>query len=456
MSTIDTAIMNAELPPYAMRRIDKLTPSKNNARTHKPKQIKQIAASIREFGFTVPVLVDAESTILAGHARVEAAKQLGMDSVPVIQIDHLTASQKRAYVIADNRLAELAGWDKDLLVVELKHLTEIDLDFDVEITGFETADIDVLIQGVEAEPDQADEFPEPNLEQPAVSVTGDLWLLGRHRLLCGDARNAASYKALMAGQSAQMIFTDPPYNVPIDGHVSGLGAVKHKEFAMASGEMSEAEYVGFLITFLRHLADHSVGGSIHFVCIDWRHIFELLTAGRAVFLELKNLCIWNKSNGGMGSLYRSKHELVFVFKNGSAPHINNVELGRHGRYRTNVWDYPGVNSLGHDRLGELALHPTVKPVALVADAIFDCSKHGGIILDAFAGSGTTIIAAERAGRRGYALEIEPCYVDVAIRRWQALTGEPASHAATGRNFDDVEAERAAGAASQAGEVRHGK
>ena len=451
---------NEFLQPFdhvvSWRPVDDLKPYPRNARTHSPKQLRQIAASIREFGFTVPVLVDAESTILAGHARVEAAKQIGMDRVPVIRIDHLTASQKRAYVISDNRLAELAGWDKELLVVEFKHLTEIDLEFDVEVTGFETADIDVLIQGIEAEPDQADKFPEPDLERPAVSKTGDLWHLGPHRLLCGNAREPASYETLMAGQSAQMIFTDPPYNVPIDGHVCGLGAVKHKDFAMASSEMSETEFISFLRTVFGNLAMYSIVGSIHFVCIDWRHMFELLIAGRAVYKELKNLCVWNKSNGGLGSLYRSKHELVFVFKNGVATHINNVELGSHGRYRTNIWDYAGGNAFRADRLEELAMHPTTKPVALVADAVLDCSKRGGIILDAFAGSGTTIIAAERTGRLGFALEIEPLFVDVAVRRWQALTGELASHAATGRNFAEVEAEGAIKADKLAEGIHHGK
>ncbi|MCZ6772727.1 MAG: site-specific DNA-methyltransferase [Proteobacteria bacterium] len=419
----------AELKPYA-----------RNARTHNPKQIQQIAASIREFGFTVPVLIDAESTIIAGHARVEAAKRLGMECVPVIQIDHLTQAQKRAYIIADNRLAELAGWDEELLAVEFKFLTEIDIEFDVGITGFETAEIDLLIEGVEgieAEPDPADEIPEPNLERPAVSQPGDMWLLGANRLLCGDARDMASYEALMAGQSAQMVFADPPYNVPISGHVCGLGKAQHRDFAMAAGEMSEEEFVGFLKTTLGHCAAHCIDGAINFICMDWRHMGELIAAGRQVYSELKNLCVWNKSNAGMGSFYRSKHELIFVYKSGTAPHINNFGLGERGRYRTNIWSYASMSSFGADRDEALAMHPTVKPVALVADALRDVSKRGGIVLDAFAGSGTTIVASERTGRVGYVMEIDGHYVDVAIRRWQEFTGGDAIHAGTGQTFAEI-------------------
>jgi 16S rRNA G966 N2-methylase RsmD len=419
------------------RLIADLKPQRRNARTHTPKQIHQIAASIKEFGFTAPVLVDPNGTILAGHARVEAAQQLGMERVPTILIDHLSEPQKRAYVLADNRLAELAGWDTELLALELQHLTEIDLDFEVEITGFETGEIDVLIEGLAAAPDETDILPDVDETSPPVSRVGDLWLLGEHRLLCGDARDPAAYETLMAGESAQMVFIDPPYNVPIDGHVCGSGRVKHAEFVMASGEMSEPEFTAFLETVLHHLAGNSVVGSIHFVCMDWRHAFELLTAGRAAYTELKNLCVWNKSNAGMGSLYRSQHELVFVFKSGTAPHINNVELGRHGRYRTNVWNYPGINTLKPGRLEELAMHPTVKPAALVADAIKDCSRRGGVVLDAFAGSGTTIIAAERTARRARALELDPRYVDVALRRWQDLTNQDAVNAETGSTFAQI-------------------
>ena len=415
-----------------------LKPLPRNPRTHTKKQVRQIAQSIETFGWTNPILIDAEGGVIAGHGRLEAAKLLGIKHVPTIRIENMSEAQKRAYVIADNRLAENAGWDAELLAIELQALTQIELGFDVEITGFETAEIDLLIGGLEADGKPAE--PEPSFEgpdrsKPAVSVPGDLWRLGDHLLLCGDALKQESYAVLMGDDRAEMVFTDPPYNVPIAGHVSGLGKIKHDDFAMACGEMSESEFTGFLRTALGHMADFSIDGSLHYLCMDWRHAYELLDAGRGVYSELKNLCVWNKTNGGMGSLYRSKHELVFVFKNGTAKHINNVELGRYGRNRTNVWDYAGANSLSSDRANDLALHPTVKPVALVADAILDASKRGGIILDPFAGSGSTLLAAEEAGRRAYAIELDPYYVDTIIGRFQKGTGKEAVIADSGLPFD---------------------
>jgi DNA modification methylase len=366
-----------------------LRPRARNPRTHTAKQIRQIAASIKEFGFINPILTDGADGIIAGHARAEAAKLIGMSDVPTVRVDRLTPAQIRAYVIADNRLAENAGWDRELLALELQELS-VDLNFDVTVTGFEIAEIDLLISELnEGAPDDGDEVPEIDRSVPAVSRPGDRWRIGDHFLLCGDALNKNSYVNLLGVQKAQMVFTDPPYNVAISGNVSGLGKVKHREFAMASGEMNTHEFTKFLETAFMRLADFSTNGSIHFICMDWRHIRELLEAVAKPYSELKNLCVWAKTNAGMGSLYRSQHELVFVFKKGTAPHVNNVELGRFGRNRTNIWNYPGVNTFGKDRNTELAMHPTVKPVALVADAILDCSKRRGIILDVFAGSGTT-------------------------------------------------------------------
>jgi DNA modification methylase len=370
-----------------------LKPYSDNPRTHSPKQIREIADSIRQFGFMSPVLVDGDGRMLAGHGRLEAAKLLGMDRVPAICVDDMTEAQKRAYIITDNKLAANAGWDEELLARELQCIWELDSYFDLTVIGFETAEIDLKFEAdreTGSSGGAAHDIPQLDRSKPTVTREGDLWLLDSHRLLCADATKADSFRSLLDAKQAQMVFTDPPYNVPINGHVSGLGKVKHREFAMASGEMSEAKYTGFLRTILAYLSKHSIDGSIHFVCMDWRHSFELLSAARPIYSEFKNLCVWNKDNGGMGSLYRSKHELVFVFKNGSDAHINNVELGRHGRNRTNVWDYAGVNSLREGRLEELAMHPTVKPVALVADAILDCSKRGGIVLDCFGGSGTTL------------------------------------------------------------------
>jgi DNA modification methylase len=410
-----------------------LKPRINNPRTHTKKQIEQIAASIKEFGFISPVLIDGADGIIAGHGRVEAAKLIGMSNVPAVCVDHLTPAQVRAYVIADNKLAENAGWDRALLALELQELS-VDLNFDVTVTGFETAEIDLLIQELnQGTPDKADEVPEVDRSAPAVSRIGDLWRIGNHRLLCGDALNKDNYAKLLGSKKAQMVFTDPPYNVEIAGHVSGLGKAKHREFAMASGEMNPDEFTKFLETAFISFAEFSSDGSIHFICMDWRHIRELLDAAEKPYREFKNLCVWSKTNAGMGSLYRSQHELVFVFKNGRAPHINNVELGRFGRSRSNIWNYAGQNTFGGDRETELAMHPTVKPVALVADAILDCSKRDGIVLDAFAGSGTTLIAAEKTGRHSYGIEIDPYYVDTIIRRFEAVYGVKAKH--TDSNLD---------------------
>ena len=425
------------------RLVSSLIPRKNNPRTHSKKQIGQIADSIRTFGWTNPVLIDANNCVMAGHGRLKAAELLGIERVPTIRIEDMTEAQKRAYILADNKLAENAGWDRELLALELQGLLEMDLDFEVTLTGFEMGEIDVLIGDLNAgADDEADRVPEIDPTLPPTTKSGDLWQLGRHRLLCADATNPESFERLMAGQMAEMVFTDPPYNVPIAGHVSGLGSVKHGDFAMASGEMTEAEFIAFLTKSLRAMAANSKDGAIHFACIDWRHIFELLTAGSSIYSELKNICVWTKPNGGMGSLYRSQHEFVAVFKKGSAPHINNVALGRHGRNRTNVWAYAGMNSFGPERDEALAMHPTVKPVALVEDAIVDCSNRGGIVLDAFVGSGTTLIAAERAGRRGFGLELEPRYVDVSLRRFRDLIGIEPVHVGSGLTFKELESSHA--------------
>lgn len=408
-----------------------------NPRKHTTKQVRKIANSIWEFGFQNPVLVDSNDTIIAGHGRVEAAKLVGLDRIPTIRVDDLTEAQVRAYVIADNRLAELANWDEPALSLEFKAIMDLDINLDLTLTGFDTPDLDIKILGDRDNEVTPETVSEPDPKTPTVSEVGDLWSLGAHRLLCGDARDPACFDVLMCGDRARTIFTDPPYNVPIQGHVSGLGKIKHDEFAMASGEMTSEIFSAFLETTLGHMANHSVNGALHFVCMDWRHIDELLVAGRSLYQEVKNLCVWNKNNGGMGSLYRSKHELVFVFKIGSAPHVNNIELGRHGRYRTNVWDYPGVNTLRPGRLEELHLHPTVKPVAMVADALIDTSNRGEIVLDCFGGSGSMLIAAERTGRCARVMEIDPRYVDVTIRRWQCETGETAVLAETNEAFDDV-------------------
>jgi DNA modification methylase len=422
--------------------VARLKPYGANARTHSKKQIRQIADSIQRFGFTNPVLIDDEGMIVAGHGRVAAAKLLKLTAVPALRLSHLSDAEKSAYILADNRLAEKAGWDKELLAIELQGL--IELDFDVEITGFEMPEIDLVLEDAdEAKRESSgpeDKVPDP-LPSFTVSAPGDMWIMGSHRLFCGDARDNSAYQNLLGGDKAEFVFTDPPYNVAIDGHVCGKGAIRHRDFAMASGEMSAEAFTGFLADVFRQLIAHTTDGSIHDVCMDWRHVAEMLAAGNQVYTELKNLCVWTKTNAGMGTFYRSQHELIFIWKSGMGSHINNFELGQHGRSRTNVWEYVGVNTMRPGRLAELAMHPTVKPVALVADAIKDCSRRGGIVLDPFCGSGTILIAAERTGRKARAIEIDAAYVDVAVRRWQTFTGKSATLAGTERSFEEVAEER---------------
>jgi DNA modification methylase len=390
-----------------------LRPYAKNARRHSRAQIKQIAKSIEAFGFTNPILVSDELEILAGHGRAAAAQLIGMKQAPVVRLSDLTPAERKAYVLADNKLALNAGWDQEILAIELQGL--IDLGFDAEATGFALGEIEVILdeaaEGAPNDPSNGAEDEIPFVRDAAVSRRGDVWRAGRHRLVCGDARDKAAYHALLGNERADLIFTDPPYNVPIDGHVCGLGRIRHREFAMGVGEMSSPEFTAFLEQTLGPAAERCREGAIAIVCMDWRHAPELTAAGNVIFTELKNVCVWNKSNAGMGSFYRSKHELVFVFKKGTAPHVNSFGLGETGRPRSNVWDYPGVSSIGPSRMEELAMHPTVKPTRLVADAIKDCSRRGDLVLDPFGGSGTTLIAAEKTGRSARLIEYDPAYCD---------------------------------------------
>jgi DNA modification methylase len=430
------------------RSIDAIKLARGNPRLHRPLQIKQIARSIQTFGFVVPILIDRNDTIIAGHGRWQAARQLGMKDVPVIKLEKLSETQVAAFRIADNRLAETSDWDDAILAETLEALADSELEFDLDVIGFSMAEIDLRIEaavGTDTQ-DPLDQIPDPPAPA-AVSKVADLWRLGDHLLLCGDALSAMSYARLMAGLRADIVFTDPPYNKRIHGEVSGNGKIKHREFVMGSGELTPDEFVCFLEKSCGLMARHSVDGAIHFLCMDWAHTYEMLRAGQRTYSELKNICVWVKNNGGLGSLYRSRHELVFVFKTGTGKHRNNVELGRHGRNRTNVWEYPAVHGFGRsgDEGNLLELHPTVKPVRLIAEALLDCSARGDLVLDPFLGSGSTLMAAERTGRICRAIELDPLYVDVAIRRWQSYTGDVALHADTGVRFDD-----------QVEEVSHGK
>lgn len=411
-------------------------PLGRSIRQHPPQQLRKLAASLERFGFVLPILIDPEQRVVGGWGLVLAAKRLGLSEVPAVSLTDLSEAELRTLRLALNRITDDAAWDHEGLTLEFSEILELAPQIDLEASGFEMGEIDVLLDGNSA--DEEDDLPDiADGAAPATRV-GDLWILGEHRLHCADALEADSYGCVLGTDKADMLFADPPYNVPIDGHASGLGAIKHPDFVQGSGELSPAEFQSFLKTAFGHAADHSRNGAIHFICMDWRHQSEILAAGKEVYSDLKNLCVWNKTNAGMGSLYRSKHELIFVFKVGKAAHINNVELGRYGRYRTNVWDYPSQNTLNGSRKGKLALHPTVKPVAMIADAIRDCSNRNDLILDPFGGAGTTLIAAERTGRRARVIELDPTFVDVSIERWQRLTGGAAVHAETDKPFQRPE------------------
>lgn len=412
-------------------------PFKHNARTHPPKQVQKIAASIARYGFTNPILVDQNNEIIAGHGRLLAAKKLGLTEVPTLTITGLSEIEKRGLRLTDNRLPLEAAWDKELLQIELKEISLEAPDL-IEFSGFEVAEVDVILAHTEEDPED-DRVPAVPV-QP-VSRIGDIWLAGPHRVGCGDARDAEFVAKVVDGQ-VQAAFLDGPYNVPIKGHVGGNGKIKHREFHEATGEMSPAEFVAFLKATFGSAVSVSAPGAVHFLCMDHAHLDELFEACASLYDRRLNLCVWKKSNAGMGSLYRSHHELIAVYRVAGAQHRNNVELGRHGRNRTNVWSYPSVNTFGGSRQQDLELHPTVKPAGLVADAIKDVTMRGERVLDLFLGSGTTLIAVERVGRVFAGLDIDPGYVDVALERWMQMTGQPVTLEATGQTFEQVRTERA--------------
>jgi DNA modification methylase len=411
------AIPSAQQLAVIYRPAAALKPDPRNARTHPKRQIEQLVRSIKEFGFTNPILIDDAGTLIAGHGRLRAAKEIGLAEVPTITLEGLSNAQKKALRLADNKIALNAGWDLEILKLELDEIGTLDVDFDLAFTGFSSGEVDVVLKAANDPDDEVIPAVPPD---PRTKVN-DIWILGEHRLGCGDGRDIGFLRRLVGGgASIDTAFLDPPYNVKINGHANAAG--RHREFAMASGEMSTAEFQTFLSETLGAAAKVSRDGAVHFVCMDWRHMGDLSEVSADIYGGLLNLCIWNKSNAGMGSLYRSKHELVFVYRVGSAAHFNAVELGKHGRNRTNVWDYASVNSMAGSRREDLALHPTVKPVALVADAIKDVTRRGALVFDMFSGSGTTLIAAERTGRRFRGCDIDPAYVDVALERWSQLTG----------------------------------
>lgn len=417
--------------------IQQIRPYTNNAKEHSEKQIAQIAESIRQFGFNNPVLIDEVGEIIAGHGRVAAAQVLNLASVPVIQLRHLSPAQKMAYRLADNKISENGGWNTELLKLELEKIESNCENLDLSVTGFDSIELDVMLST--STPKEADTRANvvPYIpENEIISRPGDIWQIGPHRIICGNSLDESTFIALMGDERADMILQDPPFNVPVNGHVCGAGKTKHKEFAMASGEMSTDEFTEFLRQNFALCAKFSCPGALHYNFMDWRHLAEILTAGRAEFSDFINLCVWAKTSGGMGSLYRSQHELCLIFRNGKESHVNNVELGRYGRYRTNVWNYAGVNAFGRHK-GDIKLHPTVKPVEMLHDAILDVTRRGDIVLDTFLGSGSTLIAAQKAHRICRGIEYEPLYIDTSIRRFYELFGIVAVHQATGQTYSEL-------------------
>lgn len=416
--------------------IDQLQLNARSPRVYSDKQIVMLSRNIAMFGFVLPCLIDERNRLLVGHAWIAAAQRLGMKTIPVIRVTHLADIEQRAFILGHAKLAELGTWDESFVRSELQFLTELKIDFDFLAIGFETAEVDIILEDTIDETD--DDATSLGPQKRAVARTGDLWQMDRNRIYCGDALAADSFEILLGGERAGLVLTDPPFNVRIRGHAGGAGEVQHREFPMASGEMTPDQFTSFLRNAMTYLAACSRDGSLHYVFMDWRHCLEILTAGNATYSELKNICVWRKGNAGMGSLYRSQHELVFVFKYGTAPHINNINLGVHGRNRSNVWDYAGINSFGKHRDELLGMHPTVKPVALIADIIKDASARGDLVLDSFGGVGGTLLAASKTGRRAALIEIDPLYVDTAIRRWQALTGKDAVCTHSGETFAERE------------------
>lgn len=393
--------------------------------------VDKMVACIREFGFRIPIVAKSDGMVVDGHLRLKAARKLGLEEVPVVVADDLSEAQIKAFRLIANQSANWAEWDEELLKLELEELK--DLHFDLTLTGFDLDEIESkLKEDEESEAPNNDEFEQEDL--PVISKYGDLWILGEHRLLCGDSTKTEDVQKLMDGKLADFVFTDPPYNVKVD-HVANYGKIHHDEFAMASGEMSEQEFINFLSVVFKNLIAASRDGSLHYICMDWKHIYEIITAGLENYSAFKQLCVWNKGSGGMGAFYRSQHELIFVFKNGDE------QKPFHGN-RTNIWNYPGMNNFAAEDRDELvALHPTVKSLSLVKDAILDASNEGDLILDLFGGSGTTLIASEDTGRKCCMMEYEPKYVDTIIRRWQEHTTQQAIHAETRKTFEEIAVER---------------
>ncbi len=434
------AIANDLVPDLETVRvpIEQLQPAKRRARKPGKDHLANVMKCLRELGQVSPILIDRDHRIVDGHIVVEALRQLAATHVVAVPLDHLNEEQVRLVRIALNKLAEGSTWELEELRAELGELQLAG--YDLTNAGFTLPELDIILQpptegGGIAVNDAVEEPPAEPVSRP-----GDLWLLGPHRLLCGDALVAQSYASILGEEKAAACFTDCPWNIPIEGFVSGLGVKKHKNFKMAAGEMSAEAFQEFVDTFSRLIAEHLEDGGVVYSCIDWRSHDRIVLGGERAGLKHINTIVWNKGSGGMGGLYRSAHELIPLLCKGKTSKTNNVELGRHGRDRTNVWNYPGANRPGSSAAQALKHHPTPKPVEMVEDALFDVTRRGELVLDPFMGSGTTLLAAEQSGRIAVGIELDPAYVDVCGRRWQEMTGEDAVNVHTRRTFNETAAQ----------------
>ena len=398
------------------------------------RQHRQLMASITEFGFIAPLVISRGNEVIVCEKRLAAARELGLTQVPVVRANTLTPLQIRQYRIADNRLNELREWDADALKAELDEIIVLDPDVNIEALGYEVAEFDVAVQVVTEGEDPADIAPE--LPAEPQSRPGDIWEIDGHRLGCGDARDADFLRRLLDGEQPTCVFADPPFNRPVAQHIGGKGRIKHPEFVMASGEMSDAEFQQFQIDWLVQAVAVAQPGALIYVASDWRAPLATLAAAQTAGLEQVNFCTWELASPRLGSFYRSACEYFPVWKKPGGKSRNNVMLGRSGRHRSNCWHYPGANSFGAGR-ATLHLHPTVKPLALVLDILLDCTARGDAILDPFCGSGTTLLAAQRTGRKARVIELDPRYVDVAVRRYQDVFGRAPRLQGSGLTLDEL-------------------
>ena len=425
--------------------IDLIKDRPGNARIHSRKQIARLATAIRTYGFVVPVLVDKDHVLIAGHARLQSARLEGLSHVPAIFISHLSAEHIRALTLADNRMSALGSFDKDLLAKEIASLVELLPMPELSATGYELEEIEILrdLAGSRVKPKKILQFPAVDRSLPAVTRIGDCWKIGDHKLICSDALEDQTFVKVLGREKADLVITDPPWNRKVNGDLFAGGSILHEEFVQASGELSRSQFQRFLLAMCKNLAAYSRSGSLHYIFMDWRSIGDLLSAGEAHYDGLLNIIVWMKSNGGgMGSLYRSQHEMVALFKSGKRSHKNNVELGANGRNRTNVWQYPGANSPSQRE--NLKAHPTVKNLEMITEAIRDASDRGDIVLDCFAGSGTSLLAAAETGRRARLVELDEYYCDLIIMRAREA-GLQASLESNGQGFEEVATSRRIGA-----------